>query len=164
MNPKGIPCLYLSTTANAAMSEVRPWIGSLVTVAQFAVARDLTVVNCALSHDQYLHLAFGRRQFFEAIPDHEIDEIVWARIDLAFAEGVTASDDMAEYAATQTIAELFRSEGYNGIQYKSAFGKDAFSVALFDLDAAVQLDGTLYKTKSAEFIFEQTGNPYYVTA
>jgi hypothetical protein len=35
-NPKGIPCLYLSTTRHAAMSEVRPWVGALVSVGQFS--------------------------------------------------------------------------------------------------------------------------------
>ena len=30
VNPKGIPCLYLATTKETAMSECRPWIGSEV--------------------------------------------------------------------------------------------------------------------------------------
>src|SRR4029077_8932976 len=47
VNPKGIPCLYLSTTRSAAMSEVRPWIGALVSVAQFQITRDLTIVDCS---------------------------------------------------------------------------------------------------------------------
>src|ERR1700733_4922419 len=28
VNPRGIPCLYLSTAKNTAMAEVRPWVGS----------------------------------------------------------------------------------------------------------------------------------------
>jgi hypothetical protein len=32
VNPKGIPCLYLATTKEAAMSEVRPWMGSYISV------------------------------------------------------------------------------------------------------------------------------------
>src|SRR5580700_2498777 len=46
VNPKGIPCLYLSTDIVTAMSEVRPWIGSYVSVARFSLARDLKMVNC----------------------------------------------------------------------------------------------------------------------
>ena len=34
-NPRGIPCLYLATTKETAMSEVRPWIGSYVSAGQF---------------------------------------------------------------------------------------------------------------------------------
>jgi hypothetical protein len=33
-NPKGIPYLYLATSKETAMSEVRPWMGSEVSVAQ----------------------------------------------------------------------------------------------------------------------------------
>jgi len=158
VNPKGIPCLYLSTTANAAMSEVRPWIGSLVSVAQFETVRPLTIVDCAISHDQYFNLLLD----WPVSPD-KIDEIVWAEIDRAFAEPVTRTDDTAEYAATQTLAELFRNEGYDGVAYKSAFGEDGYSVALFDLDSARQLDGALFKTRSVEFTFEASGNPYFIT-
>ena len=41
VNPKGIPCLYLSKERETAMREVRPWIGSYVSVSQFTVNRDL---------------------------------------------------------------------------------------------------------------------------
>lgn len=38
-NPKGIPCLYLATDKETAMSEVRPWIGSYISVGQFKVMK-----------------------------------------------------------------------------------------------------------------------------
>lgn len=34
-NPKGISCLYLATDKETAMSEVRPWLGSDISVGQF---------------------------------------------------------------------------------------------------------------------------------
>ena len=46
-NSRGIPSLYLATTEEAAMSEVRPWIGSLVSCGQFRTNRPLIVVDCA---------------------------------------------------------------------------------------------------------------------
>ena len=48
INPKGIPCLYFSTDMTTALTETRPWIGSYVSVAQFAMLRDLTVVDCSI--------------------------------------------------------------------------------------------------------------------
>jgi RES domain len=163
-NPKGIPCLYLSTTENAAMSEVRPWIGAYVSVGQFKTVRALTIVDCSLLHDQYFNLAFLRRTFGEPVPPDKVDEIVWAAIDQAFARPTTKADDTAEYAATQILAELFKSEGYDGAAYKSAFGDDGYSVALFDLGSAQQVNGTLHETKSVEFEFRQSGNSYYVSS
>ena len=38
-NPRGIPCLYLATTRETAMSEVRPWVGSYVSAGQFRTNR-----------------------------------------------------------------------------------------------------------------------------
>jgi RES domain len=160
-NPKGIPCLYLSTTRNAAMSEVRPWVGALVSVAQFQIARTLKIVDCSLLHGQYFKLAYGSRTFDAlsgklSLPDEiDIEKIVWAAIDTAFSQPVTESDDLAEYAATQIIAELFRREGYDGIAYKSAFGDDGFSLALFDLDDARQVNGMLYRVETVEFKFNK---------
>jgi hypothetical protein len=48
-NRKGIPCLYLASRASAAMSEMRPWVGSSITLAQFKMVRDCLVVDCSLS-------------------------------------------------------------------------------------------------------------------
>jgi hypothetical protein len=45
-NPKGIPFLYLSNRKETAMSEVRPWSGSLISLARFKPVRDLTIVHC----------------------------------------------------------------------------------------------------------------------
>src|SRR6266849_3611832 len=45
-NPKGIPFLYLSNHKETAMSEARPRLGSLISLARFQPGRDLTIVNC----------------------------------------------------------------------------------------------------------------------
>src|SRR5689334_21047790 len=34
VNPKGIPCLYTATHQRTAISEVRPWLGAFVSIAQ----------------------------------------------------------------------------------------------------------------------------------
>ena len=47
----------------------------------------------------------------------------------------TASDDRADYAATQIVAELFRQNGFDGIAYRSSSGP-GHNIALFDLNAA----------------------------
>ncbi|MGB9118171.1 RES family NAD+ phosphorylase [Bradyrhizobium sp.] len=161
-NPKGIPYLYLSTTAKAAMSEVRPWVGSLISVARFATLRPLKIVDCSVLHGQYYKLLLGGRPIDQKLHDEQIDDVVWAAIDRAFSEPVTKNDDSADYAPTQTIAELFCHEGYDGIAYKSAFGEDAYTMALFNLESAEQLDGQLYTARQLDFMFEQEGNPYFV--
>jgi hypothetical protein len=95
----------------------------------------------------------------EATTHHEINDIVWSEIDNAFSEPVTRADDTAEYAATQIIAEVFREEGYDGVAYKSAFGDDGYSVALFNLEDANQVNAALFETTAIEFKFNRYDDP-----
>ncbi len=155
-NPKGIPCLYLATTKEAAMSEVRPWIGSEISVGQFKLLQTLDVIDCSRDYD--------RMHFYFDEPDpEEIERSVWGQIAKAFAEPMTRSDNLADYVATQTIAELFKDAGYDGIAYKSNFGEVGYNVALFDIDAADLINCGLYRVDSIDMKFSGQDNPYFVS-
>lgn len=148
VNPKGIPCLYLATTRESAMSEVRPWIGSMITLARFDVARTLELVDCSVAHDERPH--------FEQEPSYaDIEGAVWAHIDRAFSLPVTPNHDTADYAATQILAELFRSEGYDGVLYKSAVGADGYNIALFNLSSAIYVDANIFEVKNVNYAFSE---------
>lgn len=86
---------------------------------------------------------------------------VWADIDRAFSQPVSPSDDTADYVPTQIIADLFKSKGYDGIIYRSAFG-GGYNVALFDLEMAELSNCGLYTVKDLKFDFGQAGKPYVV--
>lgn len=155
-NPKGIPVLYLATRRQTAMSEVRPWLGSLVSCAHFEVIRPLTIVDLSVNH------ASGF-VFFLSEPDASKREMaVWTQIDRAFSKPTTSADDAADYVPTQVIAELFKTEGHGGIAYKSAFGDDGYNIVLFDPDDANLASCGLFEVNSLEFSFEETDNPYWV--
>lgn len=128
------------------MSEVRPWIGSVVSAARFSTVRSLTAVDCSVFHGKNI-------PYVESPTPEKIEKVVWAYIDHAFSQPVTRSDNTAHYAATQILAEVFRSEGYDGIIYRSAFSADGYNVALFDLNCADQIDSSLYEVKNAIFEF-----------
>lgn len=51
-NAKGIPCLYVAIRKETAMSEVRPWVGSYVSVGQFKLLRDIEISDCSRNHDK----------------------------------------------------------------------------------------------------------------
>jgi hypothetical protein len=84
---------------------------------------------------------------------------VWADIDQAFSRPVHITDDTAEYAPTQMIAEWFKCKGYDGIAYKSSLEK-GHNIALFYLDAA-ECYGPLqlYALKHVHFDFSEASNP-----
>ena len=52
VNPNKIPCLYLATNRNTAMAEVRPWMGSRISLATFKMMRDCVVVVVQLTEDE----------------------------------------------------------------------------------------------------------------
>jgi hypothetical protein len=155
VNPKGIPCLYLATDANTAMAEVRPWLGMFVSVAQFKTVRDLRIINCSAEHSQDYTF------YPEEPPPPERERAVWRDIDRSFSEPVHADEISANYVPTQILAEYFKRNGFDGVVYKSLLG-DGYSVALFDLAAADQINCQLHTARRLSFTFEEVTNPYFI--
>jgi len=154
-NPRGIPYLYLATDKETAMAEIRPWLGSWVSVGQFQTMRELVVVDCSAYHqDSYVY------HFKEPNPE-EREHAVWFDIDRAFAKPISPTDRTAEYIPTQIIAELFKNNGADGIIYKSALGS-GLNVVLFELKAAELVSCFLYEVTKISFQFKEAANPYYV--
>jgi RES domain-containing protein len=154
VNPKGIPCLYLASTREAAISEMRPGISAHLSVAQFKAVRDLKIVDCNKKHGALVGL-------FPPPEGTNIDDTVWATIDSAFGEPVIRVEDRADYAATQIIAELMRINGYDGIAYMSQFDPDGFNVALFDLHDAQQTECHLYRATDVKYQFDGPWDGYF---
>src|ERR1019366_7359806 len=158
VNPKGIPCLYLSYDRDTAMTETRPWVGSGVSVAQFRMLKDLTVVDSSADSE--------RQEFGPVYLDGEPEpgkreESVWWYINRAFSQPVTRSDDVAEYAPTQVLAEGFRSAGCDGIVYGSRLGSGK-TVALFDLAAARLVSCRLHVVKAVAVEYSEPDKQYYI--
>jgi hypothetical protein len=128
VNAKGIACLYLATKAETAALEVRPLIGSYISLGYFEVQRDLRIVDCS----EQIMGVFARFKSGEWSAE-EIDKQVWTDINAAFSAPVERADAGLTYVPTQIIAETLRLQGYDGIAYKSGYGEDGFNVALFDL-------------------------------
>jgi hypothetical protein len=157
-NPRGIPYLYLATTRDTALAEVRPWIGATISVANFLVTRDLSVVDCSKNNSM--------NSLLDIIGDHSRprEDGIWMAIDRAFATPVSRDDESKEYIPTQIIAELFKAAGYDGIVYKSLLSDDGFNLALFNLADASVTHCALFKAASIRFKFEETGAEYWVRA
>jgi RES domain-containing protein len=145
LNPKGIPCLYLATSREVAMSETRPAPSTDISVGRFTTINELKVVDCTGKHGNLVGL-------FEPA-DGKIDEAVWATIDRAFSEPIVRREDRADYAVTQILGELFKLNNYDGVAYRSQFGEDGFNIALFDLDSAQLEECHVFTTETAQYKF-----------
>ena len=159
MNPKGIPCLYLSTERETAMTEVRPRIGSHVSVAVFVTVRDLRVVDCSSAGK----LDAQKLDWYMGFSEPERDEwetCVWDEINSAFSQPVTSEDDLAGYAPTQVLAETFRNAGFDGVIYGSKLGSGK-TVALFDLAVAEPRSFHLFVVEEVKPKFRLVANPHF---
>ena len=109
------------------------------------------MIDCSHNHgDPLFHLFLGRERPLTA---EEIEKTVWSNIDSAFAAPIARDDDIAAYAGTQIIAELIKSMGYDGVAYRSNFGKDGHNIALFDIDAARLINCQLHRVDTVRIGF-----------
>ncbi|MFZ2634295.1 MAG: RES family NAD+ phosphorylase [Desulfosalsimonadaceae bacterium] len=153
-NPKGIPYLYGANKKDTALAEIRPWIGSIISLAQFKIKREIILVN--FTQDD------GCRKIYLQEPDlKEKEKAIWTAIDCAFSKPINRNGDLAEYAPTQIIAELLKKNGFDGIGYRSVFG-GGVNIVLFDLECAELRNCTLYVAKDIDFNFQQDSNPYFI--
>jgi RES domain-containing protein len=153
-NPKGIPHLYLATDHDTAVAEARPWIGSYVSIAQFALTRDVRVVKCVTDDHRMM-------MYLQEPKPEERERAVWRDIDRAFCEPVTHTDDTADYAPSQIVAEFFRENGLDGVAYGSSLGP-GHNVVLFDTEAATLVNCGLVQVRAVKLDLSLAANPYFV--
>ncbi len=152
VNPKGVAFLYLASKKETAMAEIRPWIGSSISLGHFKINRDIKVVDCSLYH--------GEQPFYfnvqnpEEEPDQDfINKAVWTHIDNAFSQPVERSQSETEYLPTQIIAELFKANKFDGIVYRSKFS-DGYNIVLFDIGVADLVSCCIYEVEEINFEFK----------
>ncbi len=146
VNPRGIPCLYLASSASAAISEMRPWVGSYVTLAQFKTTRDCRMVDC--SHN-CIELSFGADLGGYSARCRNQGKRRMGRHGYAFSKPVNYDEPHLDYVPTQILADAFRNAGFEGIIYRSLLDKGHRNVALFDLEAAELRTRCLYQLEFA---------------
>ena len=166
-NSSGIPVLYLASTEQTAISEVRPWVGSEVSVAQFKVTRKLNAIDLTQGHSRstWGGLTLGQLSGVEEADAEAKEKAVWIDIDNAFSRPVTLSDDKENYIPTRILAELFQEAGYDAIVYRSQFGqeeKDGYNIAIFKLEDAEILNCAPYRVDSINVNYKEFGNRWFV--
>lgn len=154
ISPAGIPVLYTANTIETAISETRPWIGSLVTVGLFKTVRDMVFVNCIGSGKSDM----GKHMYFDVPTPEEIEDAVWYWMNEEFSQPITRDDDKRFYAPTQIVSEVFRESGFDGIVYRSNFGERGYNIALFHPSDARCLEARIHVVKGIK-IEQEEDNP-----
>lgn len=130
LNRPGVSFLYLASEADTAIAEVRPHPGDLVSVAEFAIAKEQTVADLT-QHDLLM--------FFNSDRELELLELVIA-VEKALATAAPPSNRHL-YSLTQFLADVFRTMGFDGIAFKSTVGAGT-NLVLFEPTAATWINGS----------------------
>ena len=154
-NPKGVPYLYLSDDEVTSLSELRPQITQHLSLARFTTNRNIKLVDCCslVGPNHYTSCIFNPPKSQE-----EIGNAIWSIINIAFTRPVNNNESSSDYIPTQILAELFKTEGFDGVRYKSNLGVGN-NFALFDLGLVDLASCTLRKTESINYNFEDCGTP-----
>jgi hypothetical protein len=157
INPRGISYLYLSNSVETAILEVRPWIGQEVSVGHFEIEKELKCIDT--SRDKkgtFFYFGEGKPK----LTQDEKEEFIWGGINSSFSRPVRSADETINYIPTQYLSEIFKSNGYDGIIYKSALTEKGYNIVLFNPKNAGLKGARVFKIKSIKQTFEECDSPY----
>jgi len=132
-NPIGISYLYLASNQKTAIAEIRPSLADPVTVAEFESMEDMTLIDLRDVSP------------FQFVDDEDFDNLI---VDIGFliklgndlSRPINPRDAGLAYLPTQYLCEMIKSEGWDGVVYRSSLA-GGYNVALFS-DAKVRIART----------------------
>jgi cold shock CspA family protein len=152
-NPFGISYLYAASTIETAISELRPHKDETVNVAQFQVMSKLDLVD----------LRSPKATISPFPHDDKSLRNIHSKLKLLIKLGTEltkpVSKDIAhlEYLSSQYLCEFIKSEGYDGVVYKSSLG-DGDNYAIFDSNKLKPLKNDFYKVDDVKVVFQAIEN------
>lgn len=166
LNSKGISYLYLSTNEETAISEVRPWIGSEITIGYFKIIEDLKIIDTSTDDPKTPKIRIYHRSnelppiSYSAV---EKEEYIWGYINSAFSRPMSPSESKLKYLPTQYLSEKFKTIGYDGIAYKSSLSEKGHNICLFYPDKAKCYYCNMFAINKIKYEYEKSGNPIKLT-
>lgn len=132
-NPAGIPYLYLASTEDTAVSEVRPHTGEVATVADFEIGNGQQLVD--LRHPRITASPFMLADE-SAVALLRSDIALLERLGRELTRPVLPESVATDYVPSQFLCEFIKKAGYGGVLYSSSVVADGVNLALFDPSAA----------------------------
>lgn len=131
-NASGITCLYLANGLETSLHEVKTSLFDYVSVAEFVLKKDITVVN--------LRSIAEISPFIDGLGylNYLINKEFLIKLDEEMSKPLRRNDPVLEYVPTQYIVDFVKSIEHNdkseyaGIEYKSTVYPDGYNLAIFD--------------------------------
>lgn len=147
-NYRYIPYLYCANNPYISLVEVRPPLGSLVSVATIKVQKPIRLLDFTVWQKP--------SQMTEAKKNLFLD------LSMLYSSPVTNTDDVLDYIPTQYIAEYAKSIGYDGIAFSSSLvpeinerHPERFNIVIFNYNKCAVQKSNLFSVCGVEIECEQ---------
>jgi hypothetical protein len=127
-NPAGIPYLYLGSTSETAVAEVRPHPGEIVCVAEFSIETGLQIVDLRNPRELVSPFLLGDESAI-ALMRGDIEFL--ERLGQELTTPVLPNAAAIDYIPSQYLCEFIKKCGYLGVVYSSSVNAGV-NLALFD--------------------------------
>jgi RES domain-containing protein len=134
VNPPGIPYLYLADAAKTAISEIRPQVGELVTVAEFQCDGGLLIAD--LRNPRASASPFKVDE--EELPALHQYLAFFDQLGIELTRPIDPKTAHIEYLPSQYLCELMKDCRFDGVMYRSSVSSGT-NVALFNPARAVAI-------------------------
>lgn len=132
-NPAGIPYLYLGSTLNGAISEVRPHSGDLVYAAEFQLNEREGIVDLRSPRNTISPFLLSDGTDLSVLRAGDLDFL--DRLGKELTIPVLPAAAAIEYIPSQYLCEFIKKCGFRGVVYTSSTG-EGHNLALFQPEDA----------------------------
>jgi hypothetical protein len=148
-NPQGIPYLYLASSVDTAVAEIKPYKTAEITIGVFIIKEDLHIADVTYFK---LNSPFDYRKDLECV---EIYQPLVDSLSIELMKPVNPNKTDLDYIPKQFLCEKIKSLGFEGLKYWSYSGDSDISgdnVLLFN-ESKVECIKT-YKIRVDNIIIE----------
>ena len=126
-NPKGIPYLYVASSPETAIAEVRPVIMDKVVLGTFRVVQKIKVVDL---RKKVIGDPFRYGDRLREVVDYIL---FMHKLGAELSKAISPRESEIEYLPTQYLSEYIKGLGYDGIVYGSAMveNDNEFNAVIF---------------------------------
>lgn len=133
-NPAGIPYLYLGSTRETSVAELRPHTGEEACIAEFEMVRDDLKLADLRDPGALVSPFYGDESWVIQL---RADLPLLSRLGDELTRPVHPRGAPFEYIPTQYLCEFIKTCGFDGVVYRSSVSSDdGINMALFDPAAA----------------------------
>jgi hypothetical protein len=146
-NPYNITMMYLASSEETAIAEVRPDLNYPVTVGKFKVVNELKLVDFISQRPSWAT--------FYRLPDIGEDVYLWLALSNDYSRPLYKEEQQINYIQTQVIAEYFKDQGFDGLIYQSQFNAQkqaslksegiAKNFVIFDTNSVEHVESEVWK-------------------